>query len=411
MKTPISILLLDNTTTFGGSTQSLCCLLRALDKAQFEPVLVTGQPGEVFEGHADCIRYQFVPKLPWVNNHIYRKFLSLRLFRFRLLRKMLNLSRFMYWLAFITIPEAVGYYRLGRRHRVALVHLNNIFGSQLAGILAAKLLRVPCVAHLRGFEEVHPITRFYARLVDHHIAISGAIRENLLNLGVPCGQIALIHNGVDLDEFRVNPDNNYLFQEFGISPQQFRYGIFSRIVDWKGIREFILAAHKISSEFPASRAFIIGGESDGDEVFLQDMHTLVADLKLENNVIFTGYREDIPALMGFMDVVVHASKLPEPFGRVIIEGMAMEKPVIATRAGGPLEIVVDGETGFLVEMGDSEALAGSVITLLRQPDKRVQMGRSGRKRVEECFSTQRNALQISEIYEKLAAACPSGAAA
>lgn len=394
-------MILDNSITFGGSTQSLCCLIRALDKKQFQPVLVTGQPTDFLAKHFDCTWYHFIPKLPWVNNQVYRKIASLRLFRFRWMRKLLNLSRFMYWIAFITVPEAVKYFRLGRKHSVALVHLNNIFGSQLAGILAAKLLRVPCVAHLRDFEEVHPITRFYAGMVDHHVAISGAVRENLLDLGVPDRRISVIHNGVDLNEFSDIPDYTYLFQEFGLAASQNRYGIFSRIVDWKGIREFICAVQIIAFEFPAAKAFIVGGKSDGDEAFMQEMRKLVTDLKLENNVVFTGYRPDVPALMGFMDIIVHASKLPEPFGRVVIEGMAMKKPVVATRGGGPLEIIIEEETGFLVEMGDSSALAHSVKTLLRQSDLRLKMGLAGRERVEQCFSTERNAGKIADIYGKL----------
>jgi len=401
MKNPLPILILDNSITFGGSTQSLCCLIRALDKERFEPVLVTGQSSEFLAQHFDCTWYHYVPKLPWVNNLKYRKIAAFRLFHFRLLRKMLNLSRFLYWIVFVTIPEAVKYFRLGRKHGVTLVHLNNIFGSQLAGILAAKFLRVPCVAHLRDFEEVHPITRFYARMIDHHVAISGAVRENLLKLGVPDRRISVIHNGVDLDEFSDSPDYTYLFQEFGIGTRQLRYGIFSRIIDWKGIREFIVAAKIVAHEFPAAKAFIVGGKSDGEDVFMQEMHKLVLDLNLENIVIFTGYRSDVPALMGFMDIVVHASKQPEPFGRVVIEGMAMKKPVVATKGGGPLEIVIEEETGFLVEMGDSGALAQSVMTLLRQPALRLMMGLAGRERVEQCFSTQRNVGKMADIYGKL----------
>lgn len=401
MKIPMPILILDGSITFGGSTQSLCCLIRALNKEQFEPVLVTGQSTEFLKEHFDCTWYHIIPKLPWINNHVFRKISAFWLFRFRLLRKLLNLSRFLYWIVFVTAPEAFKYFRLGRRHRVVVVHLNNIFVSQLAGILAAKLLRVPCVAHLRDFAEVHPITCFYAKLVTHHVAISEAVRENLKDLGVQDQHISVIHNGVDLDEFSDIPDYKYLFREFGIAVSQLRYGIFSRIVDWKGIKEFVLAVKIIASEFPLAKAFIVGEESDGEEMFMWDMRKLVTDLNLDNNIIFTGYRSDVPALMGFMDIVVHASKKPEPFGRVVIEGMAMKKPVVATKGGGPLEIILDEKTGFLVEMGDSEALAHSVITLLQQPDLRLKMGLAGRERVEQYFNSRRNADKMTDIYEKL----------
>ena len=397
-------MILDNTFAFGGATKSLCYLLRALDKKLFEPVLVTGQPREFLAEHFDCTWYHYVPKLPWVNNVVYRKIAALWVFRFRLLRKALNLLRFLYWVAFVSIPEALRYFRLGRKHRVVLVHLNNILGSQLAGILAAKFLRVPCVAHLRDFEEVHPITRFYASLVDHHVAISDAVRDNLRKLGVPDEQITVVHDALDLADFQPKADSGHLAKEFGLIPGQPTFGIFGRVVEWKGIREFILAVREVVDDIPEARAFVVGSHSDGDEDFFLDMQQLAADLGLVGKVVFTGYRKDVPALMDLMGVIVHASTRPEPFGMVIIEGMAMKKPVVATRGGGPLDIVVNGETGLLVEMGDVKALGRAINTLLRQHDLRRTMGLAGWARVSRQFTSRRYACQMATIYQRLGAA-------
>ena len=109
----------------------------------------------------------------------------------------------------------------------------------------------------------------------------------------------------------------------------------------------------------------------------------------------------MPARMEFMDIVVHAANSPEPFGMVVIEGMAMGKPVVATRAGGPLDIVVDGKTGFLVPVGDAEALAGAVITLLRDPGLSTTMGAAGRERVEKMFDNRLYADRVQGIYGNL----------
>lgn len=400
MSEKTAILYLDNTFTFGGAINSLCYLIRALDKEKFEPVLVTGQPVEYLEANfAGTKWYHYVPKLPWINNRFYKKIASLPPFRISVLSKVLNLARFFYWMLFVTLPEACRYYQIGKRHRVGLVHLNNIIGSQLAGIIAAKLLRVPCVAHLRDFEEIHPITRFYARLVDHHVAISGAIKENLLGLGVPEEKISVVHDALDLEEFNTSVPCDYLFEEFGVVPAQPRYGIFGRIVDWKGIREFLLAARSIAGQVPEAMGFIVGGHSDGDEAFYREMLALAGSLGLRDKVVFTGYRKDIPALMKFMDVVVHASNSPEPFGMVVIEGMAMGKPVVATRAGGPLDIVEDGKTGYLVSVGEAEPLAGAVVNLLRGPGLRDEMGLAGRERVERMFDNKLYAERVQAIYE------------
>lgn len=403
MSEKTAILYLDNTFTFGGAINSLCYLIRALDKEKYEPVLVTGQPVEYLEANfAGTIWYHYVPKLPWINNRVYKKIASLPPFRISVLSKSLNLARFFYWMLFVTLPEACRYYRLGKRHHVKLIHLNNIVGSQFAGIIAAKILRVPCVAHLRDFEEIHPITRFYARLVDYHVAISGAIKENLLGLGVPEEKISVVHDALDLEEFNTSVACEYLFEEFRVNPEQPRYGIFGRVVDWKGIREFLLAACTIDDQVPEALGFVIGGPSDGDEAFYREMLALAESLGLRDKVVFTGYRKDIPALMKFMDVVVHASNSPEPFGMVVIEGMAMGKPVVATRAGGPLDIVEDGKTGFLVPVGDAEPLAGAVISLLREPGLSDEMGRAGRERVERMFDNKLYAEKVQAIYETFA---------
>jgi len=404
MKPPVPILILDNSISFGGSTQSLCYLLRALNKDQFAPVLVTGQSSAFLAEHFDCTWYHYVPKLPWVNNQIYKKLAALLVFRFRFLRKLLNFSRFLYWLIFITIPETVKYFWLGRKHKVALVHLNNIFGSQLAGILAAKLLRVPCVAHLRDFEEIHPITRFYAQLIDYHVAISDAVSDNLRELGVPAERITVVHDAIDLDAFQPADNYSHLAKEFDLALGQPTFGIFGRVVEWKGIREFILAVRDVLDVVPEARGFIVGGPSDGGEDFFRAMQQLSSDLGLNGKVVFTGYRKDIPALMGLMSIIVNASNRPEPFGMVIIEGMAMKKPVVATRGGGALDIVIENETGLLAEMGNVKALGSAIISLLGQDELRIKMGRAGRQRIEQKFSSRRYALQMETIYQNLVAA-------
>jgi len=404
MKAPVPILILDNSISFGGSTQSLCYLLRALNKDQFEPVLVTGQSPRVLEENFTCAWYHYVPKLPWLNNQIYKKLAAFRVFRFRCLRKVLNLLRFLYWIVFITIPEAVKYFWIGRKHKVALVHLNNIFGSQLAGILAAKLLRVPCVAHLRDFEEVHPITRFYAQLIDHHVAISAAVRNNLRQLGVPDNRITVVHDAIDLADFSAKADSSRVAEEFGLVPGQLAFGIFGRVVEWKGIREFILAVRDVLVFFPEARGFIVGAPSEGSEEYYRAMKQLALDVGLNEKIVFTGYRKDVSALMNLMSVIVHASNRPEPFGMVIIEGMAMHKPVVATRGGGALDIVIENETGLLAEMGDVKALSRAISSLLGDDEIRTTMGHAARRRIEQKFTSRRYAFQMETIYQNLVAA-------
>jgi len=403
MRDKIRILYLDNTFTFGGAINSLCYLVQALDKEQFESVIVTGQSEELLqEKFQGAICYHQMPKLTWVDNRIYSRIATLAVFKIQIFRWLLNMSRFLYWVVCVDFREALRFRRIGKKHGVHLVHLNNIMGSQLSGIMAAKLLGVPCIAHLRDFEVVHPITRFYARLIDRHVAISTAIKENLLQLDVPAEKISIVHDAINLEEFNSDVDCTYLMDEFDLVSDQPTFGILGRVIGWKGIREFLLAAQQVLASIPDARGFVVGGASDGDEAYYRDMQELSMELGLEEKVIFTGFRKDIPALMNCMDIIVHASTRAEPFGMVLIEGMAMGKPVVASRAGGPLDIVVDGETGYLVPIGDVDMLGSAITRLLKDSDLRCRMGKQGRLKVTGEFSSKRNARQMESIYLKCA---------
>lgn len=395
----IPVLFLDNTYTFGGAINSLLYLLRAIDKSRYTPVLVTAQPENFLRQELDFIEWQHVGiKLPWVNNRIYKKITSCRSFSSGFGLKCVKRIRFLYWLLFVTLPEAVHYFRIGRKYKVRLVHLNNILGSQLAGILAAKFLGVPCVAHLRDFENVDVVTKLYAKLIDSHIAISEAIKENLLDLAVPERKISVIFDAIDIDDFDNNLNSDDLRKEFNLQRKEQVFGIFGRIVEWKGILEFVHATAIVIQFVPNARAFIVGDYSDGNKAYLEEVKELISLLKLEEKVILTGYRKDVPEIMNLMDVVVHASTTPEPFGMVLIEGMAMGKPVVATKMGGPLDIVEDGKTGFLVKPGDIEELAKAVGRLLKEKTLANVMGRNGRDRVVTLFTKERYARQVEDVY-------------
>jgi glycosyltransferase involved in cell wall biosynthesis len=399
-KTPI--LYLDNTGTFGGAINSLLYLLRGLDKSRFTPVLVTAQPEEFLRRNFDFMQWKRVRiKRSWVDNHIYKKITGLSLFSSGLALKCVNRFRFFYWLLFVTLPEAVRYWKIGRKNKVRLVHLNNIMGSQLAGIIAAKLLDVPCVGHLRDFEEVDRVTKLYARWIDVHVAISGAIKENLLRLDVPNERIVVIYDAIDLQDFDDTISNDHLKQEFCVNDTERLFGIFGRIVDWKGIIEFVHAAAVVIQATPNTKAFIVGGCSDGDSNYLKVVKELIAEYDLEKKIILTGYRTDVPDLMQLMDVIVHASITPEPFGMVLIEAMAMSKPVVATKMGGPLDIMLDGQTGFLVAPGDTAQMADAIERLFADNALASDMGKNGKKRVIDMFTKERYAQQVEEVYTKL----------
>ena len=135
-----------------------------------------------------------------------------------------------------------------------------------------------------------------------------------------------------------------------------------------------------------------------DQAYLQQLQRFIADAGMGSSVTFLGFRQDAASVMNAMDVVVHASTLPEPYGRVIIEAMALSKPVIATDHGGPREIIENGVSGFLTAPSDSEALAGCLLDLICSPDLRRTIGRQALQRINAKFSTTQAVLEFEQAY-------------
>ena len=402
-KDPTVIMTFENATTFGGSVTSLHHLLKAINKLTVRPIVVSGQPVEyLHEEFSDYTYYHFVPRNPWIDKKVYLRVKSTWPFsRYRFLAKCLAGIRYFYWILFIQGPEAIKYVRLAKMHNVQVFHFNNWLS--IPWIIAAKVRGKPSVGHLRGFVPSSDLVlRFLARQVDHHVAVSTAIRHNLLQLGISIDRITLVHDAIDMEEFRQDINCEHLRREFGLSLESLAYGLFGRVVPWKGIREFIHAAREISRMIPNAVGFIVGDFSDGDQDFFEEMQRLAIDQGLAGKLVFTGYRKDVVEMIALMDVIVHASIEPEPFGMGIIEGMAMGKPVVATRSGGPLDIVEEGETGYLVGMKDSAALASAVSQLLNTRLLRESMGKKGRARVEKYFHNKLAADKMEKLFLQLA---------
>ncbi|MFL6307610.1 MAG: glycosyltransferase, partial [Candidatus Sulfotelmatobacter sp.] len=131
------------------------------------------------------------------------------------------------------------------------------------------------------------------------------------------------------------------------------------------------------------------------------LHRMVQEHGLEDLVEFVGFQNDIAAAMQSLDILVHASTVGEPFGQVIVQGMACGKPVIATNGGGVPEIVVDGKTGLLVPMNDAPAMAEAICLLLADEQRARQMGVLGHQRVVERFTIQQSVVELTKIYEEL----------
>jgi glycosyltransferase involved in cell wall biosynthesis len=175
-----------------------------------------------------------------------------------------------------------------------------------------------------------------------------------------------------------------------------RVGILGRLAPWKGQDVFIkafAAAFADSNE----RAIIIGSALFGEDEYERTLFALVKELGLEDRVDFLGFREDVDSELGQLDVLVHASLSAEPFGQVVLQGMAAGLPVVATLGGGPSEVVTDGEDGMLYPPGNVEVLVQYLQMLAKDPSLRHRLGAAGRRTAEQ-FTPERIAPTLLTAY-------------
>jgi glycosyltransferase involved in cell wall biosynthesis len=202
--------------------------------------------------------------------------------------------------------------------------------------------------------------------------------------------------------FNPRRDGTTVRAELGLGPGVPLIGVVGRIAHWKGHKLFLHAAARVRESLPETRFLIVGDAvTSGDHRLKEELFQLVQVLGLEEAVIFTGVRSDVPEVMAALNILVLPSELPEPLGRVVLEAMATARPVVATRQGGPLEIVVDGETGYLVPPRDPQLMAEAILSLLQAPERARMMGRAGRTRCEQRFTVERTCRDIVHVYEAI----------
>jgi len=165
----------------------------------------------------------------------------------------------------------------------------------------------------------------------------------------------------------------------------------------------VQAAGQIARQYPRCRFAIVGGATFGLEPeYFDGLKRAAADLGVAERLVFTGFRTDVPRLMAACDVICHTSRVPEPFGLVVIEAMALGRPTIATRGGGPSEIIASPSQGTLVPPDDPGALARAVSELIEDPERRRRMGAAGRERVQSTFTIDAAARNLIGCLDELA---------
>ena len=190
-------------------------------------------------------------------------------------------------------------------------------------------------------------------------------------------------------------------EELGIRARRAGDRIVGNIQEWKGQHVLLEAMVAVVGAYPQAVALVVGGAHRSGRAYADSLRRFVAEHGLANNVVFTGARQDVPDVMNAMDVIVHSSVRGEPFGRVIIEGMSVGRPVIATRAGGVPEFVADGKNGLLVPAGDPAALASVLCRLFEDQELRDRLSRGALESVRD-FAVEYHVAEMARIYDRVA---------
>ncbi|MBG0811253.1 glycosyltransferase [Methylosinus sp. H3A] len=207
----------------------------------------------------------------------------------------------------------------------------------------------------------------------------------------------VIHNGIDPAPFS-NVDaeaaGTELRRQIGCGDSPL-VGVFSRLAFWKGQHIAIEAARST----PDVHVVLVGGPLFDEQAYEDKLRREADNAEVRGRIHFLGFRNDIPALMSAVDIVIHTSIAPEPFGRVIVEGMLAQKPVIATAAGGALEIIEDGVSGLLVQPGDAGALAAAMRAILASPNERADLACRGYESALRKFSLEACLAATDEVVD------------
>lgn len=387
---------LDHTAKLSGGEIALARLLETIDRKAIDPWVILAEDGSLAERlRAIGIRVDIVPLSDTVLD----------------VRKDSVQSGIFSKVGLILQVLAYGFKvaALIRTQPVDIIHTNSL-KSDIYGMLVSRLCRVPLIWHIRDHIDVTylpsfavKMMRFLAARVPAFVIANSQSTLDQLHLAV-AKPGAVVPSGVD-------PQGEVVYDGIasGIPPVAsdtlvtgpLRIAIVGRLTGWKGQHIFLEAASKLVEAGIDAQFLIAGTAMFGEDSYVADLHSQVDRLGLQGKVQFLGHVDPIEAFLPTVSILVHASTSPEPFGQVVIEGMAAGVPVVATDGGGVKETVVHGETGLLVPMGNAQALADALRMLIDRPELRAKLSTKGRQRVLRHFTASITARKVERVYREV----------
>jgi glycosyltransferase involved in cell wall biosynthesis len=377
--------------TVGGSYFLMYDLVTRLNRDEFEPIVAFHRDNYLVER----FRQQGIEVIvfpghnPWVTGSRWLDTLLLPL------KKVMNLYRGF-------IGPAFAHARFLRERKIDLVNLNNSITRNQSWMAAAMMTGTPCMTHEMGIcTSFSPIARFFGKRLKSIVCLSHAIHNGMRKCGIDYPNIVVIHCGIDLSRYQRKETPAELRAKHGIAPDAEVVGVVGNIRKWKGQETMVRAMALLRKKFPRVRCVLVGDCGVADRHYGEKLENIAKDLGVTDAIIFTGFQRNSIDYMGLMDVVCHTSIHPEPFGIVTLEAMSLAKPLVSTTIGGPAEVVINGETGLLVDPGEPELLANAIATFLGDPKKAAEAGRRGYERLHSHFGIQKNLDQTVEVYRSI----------
>jgi glycosyltransferase involved in cell wall biosynthesis len=311
----------------------------------------------------------------------------------------------------VQLPGTVAHLaRFIRRERIDIIQCVSEARASVLGVILAKLSDSRLLLHYHSLPSYfssgrRAAMRMTARRADRAVAVSNFVARRISEFGITDNGLDVVLNGVDVMRFRPNMDGSYIRRAYGI-PDDARVVLqVGRIVEVKRQADLVRAFAIARREVPELRCLIVGWEEPRYRGTFASYGAELRDIcereGLGDTLVISPPRRDTPFLFSAADIVCLPSE-DEPWGLVVTEAMATGKAVIGSNSGAIPEQIIDTQTGFLVSVGDIEALADRLIRLARDGRLRESMGRAARRRAEDCFNEAHIAADFSPIYERLA---------
>ena len=368
------ILYLNKVGEIGGAEVSLQMLVGNLLRPDFEPVVVLGSAGSLYER----LKVMNIPVYVYPLEGLHTR----------------NPTPFIKTVRFL--KDVI------KKEKIGLIHTNTNWDNQY-GVIASKLTGIPHILHVRGFSRSQYSWKSFYHLGDMAICNSEHTRHQFIAFSGFKKRVEVVYNGIDSDTFRPDHEKRLRMRKhYSFSDTDIVMGMAGRLTEEKGqlpLLKALLGQLKSNKNYKV----VIAGDTvlhSGSD-YKEQIGAFIIENKLDEQVLLAGFVNDMPAFYNALDLFLHPA-FREPFGRVMVEAMAAEKPVIASKIGGVSEIIsANSEDGVLVVPGDWEAWLKQIDFLIMHPKTAMLMGRQGREKAIKRFSLITQMDILKEIYRSL----------